>query len=120
MADKLDTTKNSKPNQQQQQNTQKGASEEKSAQNKITTPEEVSMDNGKCNDIDYVVMIDAGSTGSRVHVYEFNTCVKPPQLLSEEFEMLKPGLSSFDTDTVGAAKSLDPLLEVALKKVPKK
>ena len=77
------------------------------------------MDNGKCNDIDYVVMIDAGSTGSRVHVYEFNTCVKPPQLLSEEFEMLKPGLSSFDTDTVGAAKSLDPLLEVALKKVPK-
>lgn len=119
LADKLDTTKNSKPNQQQQQNTQKGASEEKSAQNKITTPEEVSMDNGKCNDIDYVVMIDAGSTGSRVHVYEFNTCVKPPQLLSEEFEMLKPGLSSFDTDTVGAAKSLDPLLEVALKKVPK-
>lgn len=28
-------------------------------------------------------------------------------------------MSSFDTDTVGAAKSLDPLLEVALKKVPK-
>lgn len=72
----------------------------------------------KCDKTDYVVMIDAGSTGSRIHVYEFNTCVSPPQLLSEEFKMLNPGLSSFDTDTKGAAASLDPLLEVALKKVP--
>ncbi|KAI5949466.1 GDA1 [Candida theae] len=85
---------------------------------KITTPKEVGM-NKECNEVDYVVMIDAGSTGSRVHVYEFNTCTQPPKLLSEEFKMLKPGLSSFDTDTDGAAKSLDPLLEVALAKVPK-
>ncbi|KAG7661827.1 GDA1 [[Candida] subhashii] len=71
-----------------------------------------------CNDIEYVVMIDAGSTGSRVHVYEFDTCVQPPQLISELFEAIKPGLSSFDTDTVGAAKSLDPLLKKAMAKVP--
>ncbi|KAG7192893.1 Guanosine-diphosphatase [Scheffersomyces spartinae] len=74
---------------------------------------------GKCDKKEYVVMIDAGSTGSRVHVYTFNTCMSPPQLLHEEFKMLKPGLSSFDTDTVGAAKSLDPLLQVALDTVPK-
>lgn len=74
---------------------------------------------GKCEKTDYVVMIDAGSTGSRVHVYSFDTCVSPPRLLNEEFKMLKPGLSSFDTDTVGAAKSLDPLLELAVKSVPK-
>ncbi|CDK28592.1 unnamed protein product [Kuraishia capsulata CBS 1993] len=67
----------------------------------------------------YVVMIDAGSTGSRVHVYTFDTCVSPPKLLNEAFDMLKPGLSSFDTDTVGAAQSLDPLLAIALKTVPK-
>lgn len=73
----------------------------------------------KCDKTDYVVMIDAGSTGSRVHVYAFNTCVSPPALLKEEFKMLKPGLSSFDTDTTGAAASLDPLLEVALSTVPK-
>ncbi|KAK6204707.1 golgi guanosine diphosphatase [Scheffersomyces amazonensis] len=72
-----------------------------------------------CNEKNYVVMIDAGSTGSRVHVYEFDTCVSPPKLLSEKFEMLKPGLSSFDTDTKGAAASLDPLLKVALDTVPK-
>ena len=71
-----------------------------------------------CKKEEYVVMIDAGSTGSRVHVYKFNVCQSPPTLLNEEFEMLKPGLSLFDTDTVGAAKSLDKLLEVALKAVP--
>lgn len=74
---------------------------------------------GNCDERNFVVMIDAGSTGSRVHVYEFNTCQSPPVLIAETFEMLKPGLSSFDTDTVGAAKSLDPLMEVALKTVPK-
>uniref|UniRef100_A0A0L0P9A6 guanosine-diphosphatase n=1 Tax=Candidozyma auris TaxID=498019 RepID=A0A0L0P9A6_CANAR len=72
-----------------------------------------------CKQTDYVVMIDAGSTGSRVHVYSFDTCVTPPKLLNEEFKMLNPGLSSFDTDTKGAAASLDPLLEVALQTVPK-
>lgn len=73
----------------------------------------------KCERTDYVVMIDAGLTGSRVHVYAFDTCVSPPALLKEKFEMLKPGLSSFDTDTKGAATSLDPLLKVALDTVPK-
>lgn len=72
-----------------------------------------------CDQTDYVVMIDAGSTGSRVHVYSFDTCVSPPALLEEKFKMLKPGLSSFDTDTKGAAASLDPLLELALESVPK-
>lgn len=67
----------------------------------------------------YVVMIDAGSTGSRVHVYEFDVCTQPPTLINETFEMLKPGLSSFDIDAVGAAKSLDPLLKIAMDAVPK-
>ncbi|CCH60884.1 hypothetical protein TBLA_0D03850 [Henningerozyma blattae CBS 6284] len=69
-------------------------------------------------DHQYVVMIDAGSTGSRVHVYEFDVCTQPPTLIHETFEMLKPGLSSFDTDAVGAAKSLDPLLKVAMETIP--
>jgi guanosine-diphosphatase len=68
---------------------------------------------------EYVIMIDAGSTGSRVHVYSFDTSSAPPVLIKEEFKMLKPGLSSFDTDTVGAAESLDPLLKLALDTIPK-
>ncbi|ODV62010.1 guanosine diphosphatase, partial [Ascoidea rubescens DSM 1968] len=70
------------------------------------------------NDEQYVIMIDAGSTGSRVHIYKFDTCSTPPKLLNEDFEMLKPGLSSFDTDAEGAKHSLDPLLNLALKKIP--
>lgn len=73
----------------------------------------------KCDkDHQYVVMIDAGSTGSRVHVYEFDVCSQPPALINETFEMLKPGLSSFDTDAIGAAESLDPLLKIAMDTVP--
>ncbi|TID26194.1 hypothetical protein CANINC_002821 [Pichia inconspicua] len=68
---------------------------------------------------EYVIMIDAGSTGSRVHIYSFDTSVSPPLLINEEFKMLKPGLSSFDTDTKGAAASLDPLLKLALDTIPK-
>ncbi|KAH3687683.1 hypothetical protein WICPIJ_001336 [Wickerhamomyces pijperi] len=74
---------------------------------------------GECTKTpEYVIMIDAGSTGSRIHIYEFDVCYSPPRLNNEVFEMLKPGLSSFDTDTLGAAQSLDPLLKKALESVP--
>lgn len=67
----------------------------------------------------YVIMIDAGSSGSRVHVYHFNNCLASPRLVKEEFKMLEPGLSSYKADPEAAAKSLDPLLELALETVPK-
>ncbi|KAK9765539.1 Guanosine-diphosphatase [Basidiobolus ranarum] len=69
--------------------------------------------------IQYVIMIDAGSTGSRVHIYKFNYCKENPELESEVFEMLKPGLSSFPSDPTGAAESLDKLMLLAQKSVPK-
>ncbi|OJJ49839.1 hypothetical protein ASPZODRAFT_139194 [Penicilliopsis zonata CBS 506.65] len=73
--------------------------------------------------IQYVLMIDAGSTGSRIHVYRFNNCGPSPELEDEVFEMTTPkpggsGLSSYKEDAEGAAKSLDPLMEVAMKSVP--
>ncbi|KAH7318349.1 nucleoside phosphatase family-domain-containing protein [Stachybotrys elegans] len=73
--------------------------------------------------VQYVLMIDAGSTGSRIHVYKFNNCGPVPQLESEEFKMTEKsvgGLSNFKNDPVAAAKSLDPLLKVAMDKVPEK
>lgn len=68
-------------------------------------------------------MIDAGSTGSRIHVYKFNNCGPTPELENEEFKMTEKsvgGLSAFKDDPVAAAKSLDPLLQVAMEKVPDK
>jgi guanosine-diphosphatase len=70
-------------------------------------------------------MIDAGSTGSRIHVYRFNNCGPTPELEDEVFEQTekKPGgsgLSIYKEDAEGAAKSLDPLMKVALDNVPEK
>ncbi|KAK0383491.1 hypothetical protein NLU13_9402 [Sarocladium strictum] len=73
--------------------------------------------------VQYVLMIDAGSTGSRVHVYKFNNCGPTPELEGEDFMMNEKsigGLSSFGSDAKGASHSLDPLLEFARSKVPKK
>ncbi|KAJ5204448.1 guanosine-diphosphatase [Penicillium cinerascens] len=73
--------------------------------------------------IQYALMIDAGSTGSRIHVYRFNNCGPTPELENEVFEQTKKkdggsGLSSYKEDAQGAAQSLDPLMEVALQSVP--
>lgn len=73
--------------------------------------------------IQYALMIDAGSTGSRIHVYRFNNCGSTPELENEVFEQTKKkeggsGLSSYKEDAQGAAQSLDPLMEVALQSVP--
>eukprot|EP01006_Ploeotia_vitrea_P020454 TRINITY_DN52735_c0_g1_i1.p1 TRINITY_DN52735_c0_g1~~TRINITY_DN52735_c0_g1_i1.p1 ORF type:complete len:431 (-),score=38.86 TRINITY_DN52735_c0_g1_i1:117-1409(-) len=67
----------------------------------------------------YGVTFDAGSTGSRVHVYRFDANGK---LLDEVFEQVKPGLSGHHkagADARKAAESLKPLLDIAAAKVPK-
>src|SRR4051794_13863724 len=69
--------------------------------------------------IQYALMIDAGSTGSRIHVYRFNYCKSSPELEDEIFAHIEPGLSSYGNDPESAANSLNELMEVALKNVPK-
>ena len=76
--------------------------------------------------VQYVMMIDAGSTGSRIHVYKFNNCGAAPELEDEVFKQTakiegqSSGLSAYPDDPEGAAKSLDPLMEEAMKSVPDK
>lgn len=75
--------------------------------------------------IQYALMIDAGSTGSRIHVYRFNNCGPTPELEDEVFKMTEKkeggsGLSSYKSDAEGAAKSLDVLMDVAVQSVPDK
>ncbi|KAI1335232.1 guanosine-diphosphatase [Xylariaceae sp. FL0016] len=73
--------------------------------------------------IQYVLMIDAGSTGSRIHVYKFNNCASTPELEKEEFKMTDKsvgGLSKYKEDPLGAARTLDDLMQVAMETVPDK
>jgi guanosine-diphosphatase len=64
-------------------------------------------------------MIDAGSTGSRIHVYKFHNCFAAPTLEHETFEQIKPGLSSYANNPQKAAESLDALLDIAVAEIPK-
>ncbi|KAL2151829.1 hypothetical protein VTH82DRAFT_5013 [Thermothelomyces myriococcoides] len=77
--------------------------------------------------VQYVSMIDAGSTGSRIHVYKFNNCGAAPELegeilfkQTEKIEGQSSGLSAYKDDPEAAARSLDPLLDAALKVIPDK
>lgn len=70
----------------------------------------------------YAVMIDAGSTASRVHVYRFNDCEQPPVLEKEYFLATEKtpegsGLTSYKFADA-AASSLDPLLRFAQRAIP--
>ena len=67
----------------------------------------------------YAIMMDGGSTGSRIHVYEFLYCDNEVMKLKNEiFREVKPGLSEFDAGE-SAAKSLGPLLDIAAEHIPK-
>ncbi|KAK9113003.1 hypothetical protein Scep_020522 [Stephania cephalantha] len=68
----------------------------------------------------YVVIFDAGSSGSRVHVFSFDTDLNllPIGNDLELFLQTKPGLSAYASDPKLAAASLKPLLSAAEGAVP--
>ena len=86
---------------------------------------EVLFRTGKCErdkhfSSKYSVIFDAGSTGSRVHVYEFQFCGdRLLNLVDEVFVQTKPGLSAFPENPKKAVKSLGQLLRKAWERVPK-
>ncbi|WKY09835.1 hypothetical protein Q1695_002301 [Nippostrongylus brasiliensis] len=70
----------------------------------------------------FAVVFDAGSTGTRLHLYRYvhNADVNgiPFKVEEEIFREVSPGLSSFSHDPAGAAASVRVLIEHAHKNVP--
>lgn len=113
------------PTVEQQQQQQQPTQEQETALEEPNTSTDGSTSSEHCTNphpgrplIQYALMIDAGSSGSRIHVYRFNYCREEPELEDEVFYPIKPGLSSYENDPDGAARSLDELMKVALDNVP--
>ncbi|XP_036287606.1 ectonucleoside triphosphate diphosphohydrolase 5 isoform X2 [Pipistrellus kuhlii] len=69
----------------------------------------------------YGIMFDAGSTGTRIHVYTFVQKIagQLPVLEGEIFESVKPGLSAFVDQPKQGAETVQELLEVAKDSIPR-
>ncbi|KNC74186.1 hypothetical protein SARC_13259, partial [Sphaeroforma arctica JP610] len=93
--------------------------------------EHAAVENYKNKDARYGILIDAGSSGSRLYVYQWPDSAAKESL--ENFLKIKesqdangqglvmkiePGLSSFEDNISGAFVSLVPLLDFAFKHVP--
>ncbi|XP_041280094.1 ectonucleoside triphosphate diphosphohydrolase 6 isoform X1 [Onychostruthus taczanowskii] len=67
----------------------------------------------------YGIMFDAGSTGTRIHIFKFAQQPREtPRLTHETFKALKPGLSAYADDVEKSGHGIKELLEVAKKEVP--
>lgn len=69
--------------------------------------------------VQYGIMFDAGSTGTRIHIFKFQMEDKEaPKLANETFRALKPGLSAYADDPEKCTAGIRDLLEVAKSSVP--
>ncbi|XP_025787498.1 ectonucleoside triphosphate diphosphohydrolase 6 isoform X2 [Puma concolor] len=71
------------------------------------------------HEVFYGIMFDAGSTGTRVHIFQFaRQPGETPTLTHETFKALKPGLSAYADDVEKSTSGIQELLDVAKKDVP--
>ncbi|XP_070772057.1 ectonucleoside triphosphate diphosphohydrolase 6 [Enoplosus armatus] len=67
----------------------------------------------------YGIMFDAGSTGTRIHIFKFQIENKEATKLAHEtFRAIKPGLSAYADDPEKCTAGILELLEVAKSSVP--
>ncbi|XP_001382088.1 ectonucleoside triphosphate diphosphohydrolase 6 isoform X1 [Monodelphis domestica] len=67
----------------------------------------------------YGIMFDAGSTGTRIHIFKFTqTSKETPTLTHETFKALKPGLSAYADDVEKSTQGIQELLNVAKEEIP--
>uniref|UniRef100_A0A672HYA2 nucleoside diphosphate phosphatase n=1 Tax=Salarias fasciatus TaxID=181472 RepID=A0A672HYA2_SALFA len=69
--------------------------------------------------LQYGVMFDAGSTGTRVHVFKFQMKSRAaPSLQQETFSSIQPGLSSYADDPEKCSSGILALLDLARSSIP--
>jgi len=75
----------------------------------------VDRDAQETSPVGYGIMMDAGSTGTRVHVYRWfwPKGERMPNVTDDHFYEVKPGLSSYKTNPDLGAKSVSELLDFA-------
>ncbi|HBI22433.1 MAG TPA: hypothetical protein DDY37_07630 [Legionella sp.] len=61
----------------------------------------------------YAVIVDAGSSGSRAHVFEYTTSLPVPAIKDIFSQSSTPGLSSYANTPAAAGASLKPVLDAA-------
>uniref|UniRef100_A0A3Q1FWI8 nucleoside diphosphate phosphatase n=1 Tax=Acanthochromis polyacanthus TaxID=80966 RepID=A0A3Q1FWI8_9TELE len=68
----------------------------------------------------YGIMFDAGSTGTRIHIYKFiqKDPVELPVLDNEMYHAVKPGLSAYKDNPEEGGNTIRQLLKIAKKTVP--
>ncbi|XP_041827015.1 ectonucleoside triphosphate diphosphohydrolase 5 isoform X1 [Melanotaenia boesemani] len=68
----------------------------------------------------YGIMFDAGSTGTRIHIYKFiqKDPVELPVLDNEMYHAVKPGLSEYKDNPGEGGNTIRQLLKIAKKTVP--
>ncbi len=65
----------------------------------------------------YTIIIDAGSSGSRLHLFQYQKDSHIPVIHDIFSESIKPGLSSFENNPAEAGKSLKTLLDDVMREV---
>ncbi|XP_053099561.1 ectonucleoside triphosphate diphosphohydrolase 6 isoform X2 [Hemicordylus capensis] len=69
----------------------------------------------------YGIMFDAGSTGTRMHIFLFAQQLgEIPRLIKATFRPLKPGLSAYADNVDKSAEGINDLLAIAKESVPMK
>ncbi|XP_023587145.1 ectonucleoside triphosphate diphosphohydrolase 6 isoform X2 [Trichechus manatus latirostris] len=74
---------------------------------------------GHGHEVFYGIMFDAGSTGTRIHIFQFAQQPREtPTLTHETFRALKPGLSAYADDVEKSTQGIQELLDVAKQEIP--
>lgn len=77
------------------------------------------LDGDSSSKLNYMAVIDAGSSGSRIHVYKYSGSIKSKKVEPDHATMKeKPGLSSFASKTTEAGAALEPLIKFAKDHIP--